>query len=431
MALRSLGHSCDEDQVNAVMGAQPMRGAAWEQVLACAQHYGCRSTLTTPATIKQLKDWTDAGIPVMIAWNPEGREWSHASVVFDVEEHPEHGYLVHVADPNIPDPDETVRIVPKSEFYSKWYEKWPNYLVRRPACAIAREVSQEGRQLMASLKGNGRRPTWLEPSEGRPAMDKSAKKPTPVTQKQDRSKVRGEAPAERNVLVQQMLERSWGSGKHRSRGLEEKRGEPPKHKKDPRSQEYMSQPSEEAMWNRSARFEEGKPADPTSQMSEEDAKKWEEMNDKFEDKFKKAWGPTIYQSRAARFLPGEEGRKQFEQWKSEQPEDFQEEWDKMNEEHGEKFKTARRSLTAAWGETMYDESCWDEGAADPEIEVLLEEDADPTSHDQNLASTWEKASSLEGVCWEGYEAYGMKEKDGRQVPNCVPVKKKAGRRSSF
>jgi hypothetical protein len=29
---------------------------------------------------------------------------------------------------------------------------------------------------------------------------------------------------------------------------------------------------------------------------------------------------------------------------------------------------------------------------------------------------------LEGACWEGWEAIGMKEKDGRMVPNCVPIK---------
>jgi hypothetical protein len=29
---------------------------------------------------------------------------------------------------------------------------------------------------------------------------------------------------------------------------------------------------------------------------------------------------------------------------------------------------------------------------------------------------------LEGACWEGYEAIGMKELDGKMVPNCVPVK---------
>lgn len=150
MALRALGYDCDEDTVNKVMGAAPMKGAAWEQALATFQHYGCRSTLTTPSTVAQLKAWTDAGTPVMIAWNPEGREWSHASLVYDVKEDPEHGFLVYVADPNIPDPDETVRIVPKKDFYAKWYEKWPNYLVRRPALAIEREITPEGRQVMAS-----------------------------------------------------------------------------------------------------------------------------------------------------------------------------------------------------------------------------------------------------------------------------------------
>lgn len=27
-------------------------------------------------------------------------------------------------------------------------------------------------------------------------------------------------------------------------------------------------------------------------------------------------------------------------------------------------------------------------------------------------------------CWEGYEMFGMKEKGGRKVPNCVPKKRK-------
>jgi hypothetical protein len=146
MALRALGIDCDEDEVNKVMGARPRKGAAWENALACGQHYGMRCTLTTPATVAQLKQWTDRGVPVMIAWNPEGRPWSHASLVFDVED----DGTVHVADPNIPDPDETVRVVPKSEFYGKWYEKWPDYLVRRPAMAIEREVGRDGRQLLAS-----------------------------------------------------------------------------------------------------------------------------------------------------------------------------------------------------------------------------------------------------------------------------------------
>ena len=27
-------------------------------------------------------------------------------------------------------------------------------------------------------------------------------------------------------------------------------------------------------------------------------------------------------------------------------------------------------------------------------------------------------------CWKGYQAIGMKNKGGKKVPNCVPVKKK-------
>jgi hypothetical protein len=147
MCLRAHGIDCDEDEVNRTMGARPMQGATWESALACGQHYGMRCTLVTPATLGQIKSWTDRGVPVMIAWNPEGRPWSHASVIFDVDED-----NVHVADPNIPDPSETVRVVPKAEFYSKWYEKWPDYLVRRPAMAVEREVTSDGRQVVASSR---------------------------------------------------------------------------------------------------------------------------------------------------------------------------------------------------------------------------------------------------------------------------------------
>ena len=146
MCLRALGVVCTEDEVNKVMGARPMKGASWEDALACLQHYGMRSTLVCPSSVPQLKSWTDQGVPVMIAWNPEGRDWSHASVVFDVDSE----MKVYVADPNIPDPEETVRVVSKDEFYKKWFEKWPNYLVRRPALAIEREISLEGAQRFAS-----------------------------------------------------------------------------------------------------------------------------------------------------------------------------------------------------------------------------------------------------------------------------------------
>jgi hypothetical protein len=33
-----------------------------------------------------------------------------------------------------------------------------------------------------------------------------------------------------------------------------------------------------------------------------------------------------------------------------------------------------------------------------------------------------QAAGLEDACWEGYEAIGTKILDGREVPNCVPIK---------
>jgi len=143
MCLRALGMEwMTEDIVNDVMGARPMKGATWEAVINAAQHFGKRATLTAPCTIEQMKEWTDQGLPLMIAWNPEGREWSHASVVFHVC-----GEYVWVADPNIPDPNEVVRKVTHKEFYNKWYEKHTNYLVRRPCVVISHEISESGTQV--------------------------------------------------------------------------------------------------------------------------------------------------------------------------------------------------------------------------------------------------------------------------------------------
>lgn len=199
MALRACGIDCTEDEVNKVMGCAPAKGARWEEILACAQHYGCRAILTVPATLTQVKGWTDEGHPVIIAWNPEGRPWSHASVLFDVVDNDE-GRHVKVADPNIPNPDQTVRMMGEDEFYGKWYEKWPQYLVRRPACVIMREIDESGRQVMAS---------------------------------------RHKAPKKRNPIVRDMIERSWGSGKHKNKGQrgtgqkgKGKGQRHPKHKRD-------------------------------------------------------------------------------------------------------------------------------------------------------------------------------------------------------
>lgn len=152
-ALRAWGKRVTEDDVNRVMGCQAMRGASWEEALATAQYFGMRGTLVVPSTVEMLRDWTSRGVPVLIAWNPEGRPWSHASTVYDVD-----GDDVYVMDPNIPDPHQTTRVVPTPEFYKLWIEKVnDSLLVRRPALAIEREVTPDGRQVVASDRGADRR----------------------------------------------------------------------------------------------------------------------------------------------------------------------------------------------------------------------------------------------------------------------------------
>ena len=38
-----------------------------------------------------------------------------------------------------------------------------------------------------------------------------------------------------------------------------------------------------------------------------------------------------------------------------------------------------------------------------------------------------KKKGKKKACWKGYTAYGMKNKGGRKVPNCVPNKRKKGK----
>ena len=146
-ALQALGKTqCSEDVVNKVLGAGPLRGARWEEALAAIQYFGCRGQLMVPATLNWVKQHTDQGHPVLIAWNPEGRPWSHASCIFDVD-----SQYVYVMDPNCPDPNQTTRVVSHADFYKGWSEKVSDTLiVRRPAVAVTLEVDSQGRQVMAA-----------------------------------------------------------------------------------------------------------------------------------------------------------------------------------------------------------------------------------------------------------------------------------------
>lgn len=159
-ALKAHGKNVSEDDVNKVLGAAPMAGATWEAMLATVQYFGLRGSLVVPSTPRMLKAWTDQGLPVLIAWNPENRPWSHASVVFDVVEGADGVLQVHVMDPNIPNPSRHVRVLDEDEFCQKWGEKVSDTLiVRRPAMVVEREVTVEGRQVRASTR-TAATPDW-------------------------------------------------------------------------------------------------------------------------------------------------------------------------------------------------------------------------------------------------------------------------------
>jgi hypothetical protein len=128
-------------------------GASWRQLIDAATHYGFRVTLVAPATVEQLRSWTSRGLPVVIGWNPERKPWSHASVVFDVDE----SGNVYVADPNMPDPARTVRVLSSAELYPLWSDREGDTSILRPAAVIEREVGANG---VATASALGLIVTW-------------------------------------------------------------------------------------------------------------------------------------------------------------------------------------------------------------------------------------------------------------------------------
>ena len=56
-----------------------------------------------------------------------------------------------------------------------------------------------------------------------------------------------------------------------------------------------------------------------------------------------------------------------------------------------------------------------------EDEELSDEEISKTYDSENEEE--DKWDNMEKACWAGYKQVGMKDKNGRRVPNCVPVKK--------
>ena len=60
-------------------------------------------------------------------------------------------------------------------------------------------------------------------------------------------------------------------------------------------------------------------------------------------------------------------------------------------------------------------------SVDPKPEDVSDEDISKSYESDNEEE--DKWSNMEKACWSGYEQQGMKDKGGRKVPNCVPIKK--------
>ena len=60
-------------------------------------------------------------------------------------------------------------------------------------------------------------------------------------------------------------------------------------------------------------------------------------------------------------------------------------------------------------------------SVDPKPEDVSDEDISKSYESDNEDE--DKWSNMEKACWSGYEQQGMKDKGGRKVPNCVPIKK--------
>jgi hypothetical protein len=58
---------------------------------------------------------------------------------------------------------------------------------------------------------------------------------------------------------------------------------------------------------------------------------------------------------------------------------------------------------------------------DPKPEDLTDEEISKSYESDNEEE--DKWDNMEKACWSGYTQEGMKEKGGRMVPNCVPIKK--------
>jgi len=105
-------------------------------------------------------------------------------------------------------------------------------------------------------------------------------------------------------------------------------------------------------------------------------------------------------------------------------------------QHGDKFSVVAQNTGHVAGTHPSKQKAQAQMAAlyanEPEASVkkCMTCGCDDLGNDHHYISDTEKCMSCiekgQGPCWEGYEYAGTKDKDGKTVPNCIPVKKSDG-----
>lgn len=63
------------------------------------------------------------------------------------------------------------------------------------------------------------------------------------------------------------------------------------------------------------------------------------------------------------------------------------------------------------------ETCKEKGIACAECEDCMSKSYESDNEEED---SWD---NIQKACWSGYKQVGMKDKNGKKVPNCVPIKK--------
>ena len=83
---------------------------------------------------------------------------------------------------------------------------------------------------------------------------------------------------------------------------------------------------------------------------------------------------------------------------------------------------ANKEIVSAWKQELYD---WVKANAKREDKDALGAAMHQVADEMMVMEESEDLDEEDDPCWDGYEMVGMKNKDGKEVPNCVPIKESA------